>query len=150
MAYIAYFDGACEPANPGGTASFGAVIYEEDKNVEKVWECSEVYGQGKLMSNNVAEYAGFIAVLEWFIEQELCDAEIVVKGDSMLVTNQMFGSWKIKSGFYAALAEKARELLSQFTNSRGEWIPRDRNDVADRLSKEVLKRAGVQLRLQPA
>ena len=88
--------------------------------------------------------------LEWFIEQELCDAEIVVKGDSMLVINQMFGSWKIKSGLYAPLAEKACELLSQFTNSRGEWIPRDRNDVADRLSKEALKRAGVKLRLQPA
>jgi len=147
VTYIAYFDGACEPVNPGGTASYGAVIYEND---EKIWECAEVYGQGKLMSNNVAEYAGFIAVLEWFIEQELCDAEIVVKGDSMLVINQMFGSWKIKSGLYAPLAEKARERLSQFTNSRGEWIPRDRNDVADRLSKEVLKRAGVKLRLQPA
>jgi ribonuclease HI len=76
VTYIAYFDGACEPVNPGGTASYGAVIIEDD---ETIWECSEVYGQGKLMSNNVAEYAGFIAVLEWFIEQELCDAEIVVK-----------------------------------------------------------------------
>ena len=72
------------------------------------------------MSNNVAEYAGFIAVLEWFIEQELCDAEIVVKGDSLLAIQQMFGSWKIKNGLYAPLAEKARELLSQFTNSRAE------------------------------
>ena len=146
MTYIAYFDGACEPVNPGGTASYGAVIYEAD---ETIWECSEVYGQGKLMSNNVAEYAGFIAVLEWFIEQELCDAEIVVKGDSMLVINQMFGSWKIKSGLYAPLAKKASELLSRFIDIKGEWIPRDLNDVADELSKAALKKAGVKLRLQP-
>jgi ribonuclease HI len=130
MTHIAYFDGACEPVNPGGTASYGAVIYKDD---EKMWECSEVYGQGKLMSNNVAEYAGLIAVLEWFIEQELCDAEIVVKGDSMLVINQMFGTWKIKNGLYAPLANKASELLTRFTNTRGEWISRDLNDVADAL-----------------
>jgi ribonuclease HI len=147
VTYIAYFDGACEPVNPGGTASYGAVIYEND---EKIWECAEVYGQGKLMSNNVAEYAGFIAVLEWFIEQELCDAEIVVKGDSMLVINQMFGTWKIKNGLYAPLAKKANELLSRFIDIKGEWIPRDLNDVADELSKAALKKAGVKLRLQPA
>ena len=147
MTYIAYFDGACEPVNPGGTASYGAVIYEDD---EKIWECSEIYGQGKLMSNNVAEYAGFIAVLEWFIEQELCDAEIVVKGDSMLVINQMFGAWKIKNGLYAPLAKKASDLLARFTNIKGEWVARDRNEVADGLSKDALKKAGVKLRLQPA
>ena len=116
---------------PSGTASFGAVIYEDD---EKLWQCSEVYGEGNLMSNNVAEYAGLIAVLEWFIEQELCDEEIMVKGDSMLVINQMFGTWKIKNGLYAPLAKKASELLSVFTNIQGEWIARDRNDVADGLS----------------
>ena len=147
MTYIAYFDGACEPVNPGGTASYGAVIIEDD---ETIWGCSEIYGQGKLMSKNVAEYAGFIAVLEWFIEQELCDAEIVVKGDSMLVMNQMFGTWKIKNGLYAPLAKKASELRSRFIDIKGEWIPRDLNDVADELSKAALKKAGVKLRLQPA
>jgi len=143
---IAYFDGACEPINPGGTASYGAVIYEDD---EKVWECSEIYGTGKLMSNNVAEYAALIAVLEWFIEHDLCALEIIVRGDSKLVIEQMFGSWKIKSGLYTELAHKARELLTKFAKIQGEWIPRDRNEVADRLSKEALKRAGVKLRLQP-
>jgi|ERR1051326_407769 ribonuclease HI len=147
MTYIAYFDGACEPVNPGGTASYGVVIYEDH---EKVWECSEVYGEGKLMSNNVAEYAGLIAVLEWLIEHDLCDAEISVKGDSKLVIEQMFGTWKIKSGLYTELAHRARELLSRFTNIQGEWISRDLNDVADELSKAALKRAGVKLRLQPA
>ena len=77
------------------------------------------------------------------------DAEIVVKGDSMLVINQMFGSWKIKSGLYAPLAKKASELLSRFIDIKGEWIPRDLNDVADELSKAALKKAGVKLRLQP-
>lgn len=62
----------------------------------------------------------------------------------------MFGSWKIKNGRYTELALGARELLARFTKIQGEWISRDRNEVADRLSKEALKRAGVKLRLQPA
>ena len=101
------------------------------------------------MSNNVAEYAALIALLEWFIEQELCNQEIMVKGDSMLVINQMFGTWKIKNGLYAPLAKKARDLLSRFTKIQGEWIARDRNEVADGLSKDALKKAGVKLKLQP-
>ena len=27
--YLAWFDGACEPVNPGGTASFGVVVKEK-------------------------------------------------------------------------------------------------------------------------
>lgn len=61
----------------------------------------------------------------------------------------MFGSWKIKGGLYTELAHAARELLTKFNKIQGACISRDRNEVADRLSKEALKRAGVKLRLQP-
>ena len=57
----------------------------------------------------------------------------MVKGDSMLVINQMFGTWKIKGGLYAPLAKKASELLSRFMNIQGEWIACERNEVADDL-----------------
>src|SRR5262245_36437020 len=95
------------------------------------------------MSNNVAEYAALMAALEWFTEQALCDAEIVAKGDSMLVINQMFGSWKIKEGLYIELAHQTHELLTRFTNIQGQWISRGLNDVADKQSKAALRRAGV-------
>ena len=29
------------------------------------------------------------------------------------------------------------------------WIPRDKNDIADELSKAELKKAGVEFRIQP-
>jgi hypothetical protein len=48
------------------------------------------------------------------------------------------------------LAYKARELATRFKNIRGEWIRREENKIADRLSKEALKKEGVELRLQPA
>jgi ribonuclease HI len=147
--YIAYFDGACEPINPGGTASYGAVILQAG---EPIWMSSEIYlpENGNQTSNNLAEYSGLIAVLEWFAEHALFDAGIRVYGYSKLVINQTFGTWRIKHGLYVPLAHRARELVEPFTNIRGEWIPREENHLADRLSKAALKRAGVELRLQPA
>jgi ribonuclease HI len=148
--YAAYFDGACEPVNPGGTATYGAVIFHDR---DRVWECSEMFcpdrGRERQTSNNVAEYSGFLAVLRWFIDQQLTHAQIMVRGDSKLVIRQMFGSWRIKKGLYVPLALEARQMLTQFSNINGRWIPRRRNHLADKLSKAALSRAGVVPRLQP-
>jgi ribonuclease HI len=64
MKIVAYFDGACEPINPGGYAAFGAVIFIDGV---QVWKSSTLFvpqkGREEETSNNVAEYAGFIAIL---------------------------------------------------------------------------------------
>jgi len=149
--YSAYFDGGCEPNIPGGTASYGVIIM---KDGETLCEISEIYtpepGHENETSNNVAEYAGLIAVLEWFIEHELSDAKIIVRGDSMLVIEQMFGKWKIKKGEYVPLALKARELLKPFTNIQGQWIRREHNEVADGLAKAAVTRSRLTAELEPA
>ena len=149
--YAAYFDGACEPVNPGGIATYGAVIFHDR---DRVWACSEVYypepGRERQTSNNIAEYSGFLAVLRWFIDQRLTDAEIMVRGDSKLVIKQMFGSWRIKNALYVPLALQGRQMLTQFSNINGLWIPRDQNPLADELAKAAQRRAGVVRRLAAA
>src|SRR5262249_27502058 len=101
-------------------------------------------------SNNVAEYCGLLAVLNWFTAQKLYDADITVHGDSRLVINQIFGDWDIKKGAYVRLAHDAWKISREFTNLKGIWIPRGQNTAADELSKAALKAAGIELRLQPA
>jgi ribonuclease HI len=96
----------------------------------------------------VAEYSGLLAVLHWLAGQGLFDAEIMVYGDSKMAIEQIFGSWKIKKGVYVPLAFEARRLLRQFRNINGQWIPRQKNHVADKLSKAALTRAGVSLKIQ--
>ena len=150
----AYFDGCCEPVNPGGTASYGAVIFHEGK---RVWECSEIFypqpGKEKETSNNVAEYSGFLAILEELLKRRLHQSEILVRGDSNLVIQQMFGTegffWRIKKGHYVPLAHQAQKLLKRFPHISGEWIPREQNGIADELSKAELLKAGVQFKIQP-
>jgi ribonuclease HI len=94
--YIAYFDGACEPVNPGGMAAYGAVIIQDGQHI---WECSKLFypeqGKEDQTTNNVAEYCGLIAVLEHLIDLGAQHEPIMVYGDSKLVIQQMFGQWKL-------------------------------------------------------
>lgn len=145
-----FFDGCCEPVNPGGIASYGAVILKDGK---RIWEASEIFypkkGKEKETSNNVAEYSGFKAILEYLIAKGLNKERITIHGDSMLVLRQMFGTWKIKQGYYVPIALQCKKLLKQFPNITGEWIPRDENSLADELSKAKLLKAGVKFKIQP-
>lgn len=145
-AYVAFFDGCCEPRNPGGTAGYGAVIFKDD---ERVWEFSGMIQAAPTTSNNVAEYLAFNAILDWFIEHGLTGAPILVKGDSNLVIQQCFGAWKIKKGFYVEHALAARSKIKKFRALRGTWIGREFNSLADELSKAELHRAGVRFEIQP-
>jgi ribonuclease HI len=146
----AFFDGCCEPVNPGGIASYGAVIFIDDV---RVWECSEIFypekGKEKETSNNVAEYLGFLAILQYLLDNNLHKEYIIIHGDSKLVIEQMKGEWRMVKGFYKTHALKAKELFKQFKKTKLEWIPRDKNDIADELSKAELKKAGVKFKLQP-
>jgi ribonuclease HI len=141
----AYFDGACEPTNPGGIASFGALIIKDDK---VIYEISEVYkpeiGKEKETSNNLAEYCALEVILVYLLENNLNHEDIEVLGDSQLVINQMFGDtnkkkWKIKSGIYEVRARACLNLVKLFPNISGVWIPREKNVVADELSHKKLK-----------
>lgn len=64
----AWFDGSCEPVNPGGTARFGIVI---KVNAETIHTASGIVGSGPAMSINCAEDGGVIAVLEYLIENQI-------------------------------------------------------------------------------
>ena len=156
MNITAYFDECCESINPGGTASYGVVVLIDN---QRVWQASQIVSPGegreKETSNNVAEYAGFISLLEYLLSRNLQDEPIQIYGDSRLVIYQMFGDpklngkhWKIKRGYYAPLAYRALELLKGFSSLKGDWIPREENSLADELSKAELLKAGISLKIQ--
>ena len=143
-----YFDGACEPINPGGTASYGVIIFQGDK---KIWEHSNIVkfmeGGEHKTSNNVAEYKGLIAALDFLMGKQLNIEEIIFYGDSSLVINQMFGEWKIKKGLYTRYAKEAKVLLrNMFPKAKGQWIPREKNNIADKLSKDILIKMGIKIK----
>jgi ribonuclease HI len=136
MVVVVYVDGLCEPRNPGGTATYGFVVYI---NGEKKHEGCGIVGEGEGMSNNVSEYSGLIAALEWLYKNGYAADEIIVRSDSQLLVNQMSGLWACRGGMYKPYYEKAKAMLRFFKNIKFEWIPREKNEEADRLSRRAYK-----------
>ncbi len=99
---------------------------------------ARVIGEGKGMTNNVAEYSALKRAIEWLKGQGIED-EILIKGDSMLVINQMKGDWQIKSQNSRRFIPKIRELLKG-KKTKFIWIPREENREADMLSRVAYKR----------
>jgi ribonuclease HI len=135
----AWFDGACEPTNPNGHATWGAVV-EVDGHI--VLEESGYVGFGHGMTNNVAEYCGCVAVLREITKHE---GNAMVFGDSKLVIEQMRGSYRVKSGPYIPYFAQAKAILESIGTHRVEfqWIPRSENTKADGLSHLPLLKRGI-------
>jgi len=117
--------------NPGH-AGYGALVRDPETNAILV-EKAEYLG---IVSNNVAEYSGLIAALELAHEIDP-DAWILAKMDSKLVVEQMSGRWKIKHEDMQRLARKARSVVDPH-RVKYQWIPREINKDADRLSNEAM------------
>jgi len=144
--YVCYFDGACEPKNPGGNMGVGAVIF---KDGIAIYEESVYYPAKNENSNNVAEYLAFIYLLEYLIFNYLTDKKIVIYGDSNLVVRQMTGDWRIHEGWYVEYANEAKQLLANFSNISLYWIPREENEFADKLSKKCMIDNNCEFKIQP-
>jgi ribonuclease HI len=140
----AYFDGCTEPKNPGGHGAWGALVMVDG---ETVFAKGGYVGNGPSISNNVSEYSAVIAAMEECLKHEgVC----VIRGDSKLVVMQLTGKWKVNGGLYMPYYYTARGLWRQLKDrAKLEWIPREKNDICDGLSKKVLKDMGIKFMIQP-
>ena len=125
----AYFDGGAR-GNPG-PAGYGVHIVDEQGNV-----LSEQHGSLGIATNNVAEYRGVIAALQWAVEHDL--KSLTVRGDSQLIVEQMRGNYKVKHEGLKPLYLQARMLVMQIGDVRFAHVPREQNKDADRLSNVAM------------
>ena len=94
--YNAWCDDSCD-VNPGGTAKYGVIV--KGKSGTVLLEQCCVVGTGKVMSNNVAEYAALIHVLQYLLPRS--PGHVVIHGDSRLVINQLNGEWRVRDALLA-------------------------------------------------
>jgi ribonuclease H / adenosylcobalamin/alpha-ribazole phosphatase len=121
--------------NPG-PAGFGAVVRDPESG-EVLAERMGFLGS---TTNNVAEYSGLIAGLS--AAAALGAREVAVRMDSKLVIEQMSGRWQIKHPGLRPLAAQAAALVRDFDTVRFEWIPRERNKLADTLANKAMDEGG--------
>ena len=126
--YEIYCDGASR-SNPGD-ASIGVSI-----NKDKV-EIDTIKKKIGINTNNVAEYLGLIAALEYCVENNVNNVRIFL--DSLLVVQQVNMEYKVKSKKLQTHYEKSLKLIDQIEDIEIHHIRREFNSRADQLANEAL------------
>jgi len=131
-AYRANIDGGSR-GNPG-PAAYGVVI--RDGSGELVARLKKYIGR---MSNNVAEYYGLIAALDYAQSHKI--RALRIESDSELLVKQMRGQYKVKSADLQPLFERAKKMTQGFESFRIDHVYREQNREADALANEALDAA---------
>lgn len=126
--YEIYCDGASR-SNPGD-ASIGVSI---NKDKVEIYTIKKKIG---INTNNVAEYLGLIAALEYCVENKVNNVKIFL--DSLLVVQQVNMEYKVKSKKLQTHYEKSLKLIDQIEDIEIHHIRREFNSRADQLANEAL------------
>ena len=129
---VAHCDGGAR-GNPG-PAGFGAVVQDSDGTV--LAELSEFLG---IQTNNVAEYSGLLAVLDYALAGG--HRRLRVISDSELMVKQIQGKYQVRSPGLRPLYEQARQKIRQLDGFEIAHALRHKNKDADRLANEAMDRA---------
>ena len=127
----AHCDGGAR-GNPG-PAGYGAEITDAQGNV--LAELSEFLG---IRTNNVAEYSGLLATLEYALDHGHRSLRVI--SDSELMVKQIQGKYKVKSPDLLPLFQEAKRRIARLDGFEIEHALRHKNKAADRLANEAMDR----------
>lgn len=133
--FKAYVGGACRP-NPGRGA-YGFFIYDQNGR-----ELKRENGQvGENVTNNIAEYAAVIKVLQAAKDMDI--EWMVVYSDSQLVVKQLNGDFQVYDPKIRKLHSEVMLLLECFLKVEFVHIRRKQNKLADALSDQYYRKVVV-------
>ena len=138
-AWLLQFDGAANP-NPG-PASSGAVLWSPkdfDGKRSPIFEMGKYLGKA---TNNIAEAQGMLLALK--IAAMRGAREILIEGDSELIIFQHIGKYRVSDKNIKVWWSECQAAMMD--ESAFDWIairqvPREQNERADSITKEVLSR----------
>lgn len=131
MSWKIYVDGASS-GNPGNSGA-GMVIF--DGNGAEIFRDSVFLGK---MTNNMAEYEALLRALRK--AQEHGAQDVVAHTDSLLVANQVIGTYRINNDILREYVVRVKKIISNFDHFAIQYIPREQNGIADKLAKSGIKR----------
>jgi ribonuclease HI len=140
------FDGLCEPVNPAGIPCYGFVVKNERATVSHKEHglIDSIKPFSPQANSNTAEYGSAIRAMEWLVRNgyasDSTDCEIIMRGDSQLIMRKLKSSdYSPRAARISPLYDKAIVLRSKFVSDsiKFEWVKRNENREADKLSKEA-------------
>ncbi len=127
-----YADGGSR-GNPGPSAS-GFVLFDEE---DKILEDKGVYLG--ITTNNQAEYTALKLGLEAAKARQASEVDVYM--DSLLVVNQMKGSFKVRNRDLWPIHSAIKDLIHQFKRVNFTHVPRELNKKADAAVNRALDEA---------
>jgi ribonuclease HI len=134
---VVYIDGGAR-GNPG-PAGYGVSIQSAAGAV-----LEELHGGLGIATNNIAEYNGLLAALQWAVDHDV--RRVHIRADSELLVRQMRGEYKVKNPGLQPLYVRARLLVGQLEDVQFEHVKREFNKEADRLSNVAMDEAEARLK----
>lgn len=129
MSIVAYIDGGAR-GNPG-PAGYGVRV--EDEQGALIEEFHRFIGNS---TNNVAEYNGLLAALQY--AREHGHRAVRIKSDSELLVKQMRGEYRVKNPGLQPLYREARAIAAGLDRITYEHVRREENKDADRLANQAM------------
>jgi probable phosphoglycerate mutase len=140
MRLLAHIDGGAR-GNPG-PAGYGVSIESDPQDLAAPGpdparrSAFELYGFIGIATNNTAEYAALLALLEHV--GPLRPDSLTIRSDSELLVRQMRGEYRVKDAKLQILHAAARRLLNGLPHVVFEHVPREENRAADALANRAM------------
>ena len=135
-----YFDGLCQPINPGGISCYAFIVKSDERIIHSDYGvAAKPFSEES--TNNVAEYTALAKALQWLLANNFNSNKVEIKSDSQLVVNQLTGDYKVKARRILPLFKHVLFLKTKFQDIQIKWIPRDMNREADSLTNKAYNKA---------
>jgi ribonuclease HI len=135
-----YFDGLCQPINPGGISCYAFIVKSDERIIHSDYGvAAKPFSEES--TNNVAEYTALAKALQWLLANNFNSNKVEIKSDSQLVVNQLTGDYKVKARRILPLFKHVLFLKAKFQDIQIKWIPRDMNREADTLTNKAYNKA---------
>ena len=121
-AHVLMFDGGSR-GNPG-ICGAGHVIMHNDEVISS--------GSALVSTNNTNNYAEYMSLSNGMTDAHYRGIKtLCVKGDSLLVINQVTGKWKVRNPVLQNLHIEVVDKISLFSSISFHHVPREQNKLAD-------------------
>ena len=125
----------CDGGSRGNPGPSGYGVFIQGADGSALAELSDFLG---VRTNNVAEYSGLLAALEWALTNGIPELRVV--SDSELMVKQMKGQYRVNSPDLRPLFEEAKSRAAKLGRFEMQHVLRGKNKEADRLANEAMDR----------
>lgn len=99
-------------------------------------------GENPKGSGNTAEEFAVSSVLRWMVKNDYCNEHVTIYSDSKLTVGHLTGTMNVYDPVLTSYVAYNQNLMMKFLGVDVKWIPREKNKVADKLSKALQEKHG--------